>query len=273
MQDDVTARRPRHSRTRHLALAGTLVAGLVGLSPTLTSASSADTTTTTAPTTTTLPATTTTVPRTTTTVKRPVLHLPQLRAGSHGAAVLTLQKRLNAIGYWLGPPSGVFDALTVQAVYALQKAAGLRPDGVVGAATTAALSRGVKPHAKTKRGYLVEIDLRRNLLMLVKNGNVQITLNTSTGGGYSYTSQGYTSVATTPTGVFHVFRQVDAMDISPLGQLWRPKYFVGGVAIHGAFDIPPVPVSHGCVRLSIPAMNWIWKSNRIPIGTTVRVYR
>lgn len=256
-------------------LAVALATGIGAASVATAGVAGADTTTTSSTTTTTIaPTTTTTVaPATTTTVKkRPPLRLPTLRLGSRGAAVWTLQRRLNAIGYWLGPPNGVFGDSTQQAVYALQKAAGLRPDGTVGTATTNALSRGVRPHAKTKKGYLVEVDLRRNLLLLVKNGRVQITLNTSTGGGYTYTSQGVTSVATTPRGVFHIQRQIDGLDTAPLGQLWRPKFFVGGVAIHGDSYVPPVPVSHGCVRVSNEAINWIWASNRAPLGTTVYVY-
>ncbi len=108
--------------------------------------------------------------------------------------------------------------------------------------------------------------------MIVRNGKLAITLNTSTGGGYSYTSGGVTSIASTPRGVFRVTRQVDAMDISPLGQLWRPKYFSGGYAIHGSDSVPTVAVSHGCVRVSNRAMDWIWASNQMPIGTTVRIY-
>ena len=50
---------------------------------------------------------------------------------------------------------------------------------------------------------------------------------------------------------------MDGMDISPLGQLWRPRYYYGGYAIHGSDSIPPYPVSHGCVRLSYPAIDWI----------------
>ena len=75
--------------------------------------------------------------------------------------------------------------------------------------------------------------------MFVNNGHLLWTLNTSTGGGYTYTSGGVTSVAITPTGLFHTYRVVDGLDISPLGQLWRPRYFTGGYAIHGDSAVPP----------------------------------
>ena len=36
--------------------------------------------------------------------------------------------------------------------------------------------------------------------------------------------------------------------------------------------MPSVPVSHGCVRVSNEAINWIWAANSDPIGTEVWVY-
>lgn len=195
-----------------------------------------------------------------------------LRLGSRGVAVRTLQRRLSSLGYWLGAPDGVFGALTQQAVFALQKAASLPADGVVGVRTWRALERRVRPRARASRGYLVEINLHTDLLELVKDDRVLVTLNVSTGGGYRYSDGTSTALAVTPRGLFHVLRQVDGLVVAPLGELWRPKYFVGGYAIHGSDSVPPVPVSHGCVRVSNAAMNWIWASNRMPLGTRIWVY-
>ncbi|HUX03429.1 MAG TPA: L,D-transpeptidase family protein [Acidimicrobiales bacterium] len=200
-------------------------------------------------------------------------HLAALvRLGSRGATVRELQRRLSSLGYWLGPRDGVFGDSTQQAVFALQKAASLPRDGVVGSRTWRALERGVRPHARSSRGYLVEINLHTDLLLFVRNARVLVTLNVSTGGGYRYSDGASTALALTPRGVFHVLRQVDGLVVAPLGELWRPKYFVGGYAIHGSASVPPVPVSHGCVRVSIAAINWIWASNRMPLGTKVWIY-
>ncbi|WP_308163775.1 peptidoglycan-binding domain-containing protein [Micromonospora sp. WMMB482] len=65
-----------------------------------------------------------------------------LRRGDTGDRVQALQKGLDRLGYWVGETDGTFGLLTEQAVYALQKAAGLRPDGIVGAKTRAALDDG-----------------------------------------------------------------------------------------------------------------------------------
>jgi hypothetical protein len=197
---------------------------------------------------------------------------PTLSPGVSGAAVVQLQHQLYALGYWVDTTGGSFDDSTEQAVYALQKAAGLPTDGVVGPQTWAALQSGVVPHPRPMAGYQIQIDLENDLLMVVNNGHLEWTLNTSTGGGYTYTQDGVTSVANTPTGVFQTFRQVDGMVVDSLGSLWMPKFFYEGFAIHGDTDVPPVPVSHGCARISNEAIEWVWANNIDPIGTTVWVY-
>jgi hypothetical protein len=195
-----------------------------------------------------------------------------LSPGDHGPAVLALQQRLTSLGYWLGTPDGSFNATTEQAVFAFQKAAGITRDGSVGPVTSAALAQGVVPHPRSTSGHVIEVDLARQLVMLVTDGKVDDALNTSTGGGYKYTDQGQTYTADTPVGTFHVYRQVDGMVVDSLGQLWRPKFFDSGFALHGDTDVPPYPVSHGCVRVSNDAIDWIWSNNLAPIGTEVWVY-
>jgi peptidoglycan hydrolase-like protein with peptidoglycan-binding domain len=221
-------------------------------------------------------AATTTVPEPppppTTTTSTTVAPAPNLQRGSHGPAVMRLQLRLTALGFWLGTPDGTFADSTQQAVFAFQKAAGLTRDGVVGPKTAAALATGVVPRARSTSGYVIEIDLADDLMLFVNNGKVDHIVNTSTGGGYTYTSDGVTAVADTPVGVFHMFRQVNGTVTDSLGQLWRPKFFYSGFAIHGDGYVPAYPVSHGCARVSNEAIDWIWADNLAPIGTEVWVY-
>ncbi len=183
--------------------------------------------------------------------------------------MLALQRRLEVLHYWLGTPDGRFGDSTQQAVYALQKAAGIARDGVVGPQTEQALAAGVEPVPRPTTGYAIEVDLRDDLLMLVTHGALLWALNTSTGGGYVYTG---TAVADTPVGTFTIYREVDGLVTAPLGELWRPKYFYAGYAIHGYPSVPPYPVSHGCVRLSNEASDWLWSSAKAPIGTAVWVF-
>jgi len=187
--------------------------------------------------------------------------------------VLALQTRLTSLGYWVGTPNGVFGDSTEQAVYALQKAAGIGRDGIVGPVTDAAITKGVLPHPRSTFGYVIEVALKDDLVMFVDNGKLEYILNTSTGGGYKYNNgSGGINIADTPTGVFHTYRVVDGLVVDYLGQLWMPRYFTGGFAIHGDSYVPPEPVSHGCVRVSNEAIEWIWANNLDPIGTTVWVY-
>jgi len=198
----------------------------------------------------------------------------KLKVGAKGAEVVALQKRLTELGYWNGKADGNFGGTTQQAVFALQKAAGIGRDGTVGPQTRKALDGGVRPKAKSKAGsgYLVEISLKKQLMMFVKDGAVVATLNTSTGSNEHYEYEGQTYLADTPTGHFKVGRQIDGVRHGPLGDLFRPKYFNGGIAVHGSPSIPPYPASHGCARVSNAAINWIWSSNKIPLKTKVWVY-
>jgi peptidoglycan hydrolase-like protein with peptidoglycan-binding domain len=194
-----------------------------------------------------------------------------LKPGDSGAYVKQVQQRLTALGYWNGSADGSYGGLTSQAVMALQKASGLGRDGVYGPATRRALLNGVRPQSRTG-GTGIEIDKARQLLLVVRAGRVTMILNTSTGSGERYTSQGSTRVATTPAGSFSTFRTVNHLDKGPLGDLWRPRYFNGGIAVHGAGNVPGYPASHGCARVSNPAMDMIWASNIMPVGGRVTVY-
>lgn len=77
----------------------------------------------------------------------------------------------------------------------------------------------------------------------------------------------------TPNGLHRVDRQrPDGWWDGNLGSICRPKYFVGGVVVHGSDSIPQYPASHGCVRVSVPAMDWIWESEILPLRTPVWVH-
>jgi peptidoglycan hydrolase-like protein with peptidoglycan-binding domain len=194
------------------------------------------------------------------------------QSGDKGAQVLAMQKRLSALGFWISGADGSYGQTTEQAVMAFQKAAGLERDGVAGPLTIKAIAAGVSVTPRSTAGHVLEIDKAKQLLLIVNNGKVANIINTSTGSNQPYTSGGVTSIATTPSGTFSVFRQVNADDPGPLGDLWRPKYFNGGIAIHGSPSIPGYAASHGCARMSNAAIDWIWSSGQAPIGTQIIVY-
>jgi peptidoglycan hydrolase-like protein with peptidoglycan-binding domain len=228
------------------------------------------TTTTTAPTTTTT-APTTTVPPTTTTLPPDPAADGTLRLGEEGDAVLALQQRLVELGYWMGEPDGNYGQLTRQAVMAFQKVEGLGRDGVAGPITQERLAAAGRPVPRGGGG--LEIDLARQVLFVVEGGRVTWAINTSTGNGEAYTSSsGAEARAVTPPGQFSIQRQIDGLREAPLGTLYRPKYFNGGIAVHGSGSIPANPASHGCARVTNSAMDMLWASGVAEIGTPVWVY-
>ena len=42
--------------------------------------------------------------------------------------------------------------------------------------------------------------------------------------------------------------------------------------MHGFNNVPNYPASHGCVRVSLPAMDFIWDANLMPMGIPVWVH-
>ena len=59
---------------------------------------------------------------------------------------------------------------------------------------------------------------------------------------------------------------------STLGILYRPRFIVGGVAVHGYSSVPNYPASHGCIRVSNSAMDMIWGQNIMPMGSRAWVH-
>ncbi len=198
----------------------------------------------------------------------------QLSRGDEGNEVVWLQKRLGELGYWNGPADGHYGYLTSQAVMAFEKANGLKRDGVLDNRVRELLDSDTRgPSTRTTSGYWIEIDKARQIVMGVRNGKAEWILNTSTGSGQWYTtSDGGRAQAVTPSGRFQIYRQIDGLRDAPLGILWRPKYFNGGIALHGSPSVPSYPASHGCVRLSNGGIDWLWASGNAPIGTRVIVY-
>jgi peptidoglycan hydrolase-like protein with peptidoglycan-binding domain len=255
------------------------------------------TTTTIAPTTTTIAPTTTEAPTTTvepTTTEIPTTTLPAniipvamvdpplvAVGGNSGGETSRIQLRLFELGFWLQGADGDYGLTTKQAVMAFQKYMGFDASGKVDQRTADALtSMTLRPYARANSGTLVEIDKSKQLLYFVINGRTEWVLNTSTGNGEEYTEEDknspgemITGVSLTPSGLHKVNRErPEGWWEGDLGEIYRPKYFVGGVAVHGSNSIPNYPASHGCVRVSVPAMDWIWDSGILPMGTPVWVH-
>lgn len=245
---------------------------------TSTSTTSTTTTTTTSTTTTTVPPTTTTVPPETV----PAVDPPIAAVGtSNGAETARAQQRLLDLGFWLQEADGQYGLTTRQAVMAFQKYHGVTADGVLGEETAALLSSELeRPSARADAGTLVEVDKGLQLLFFVIDGRTTWVLNTSTGSEIPYDEPNQKDPtkrevgdSVTRNGLHKVYRQREqGWWEGDLGQIYRPKYFTGGIAVHGSNHVPNYPASHGCVRVSVPAMDWIWENDLMPMNIPVWVH-
>jgi lipoprotein-anchoring transpeptidase ErfK/SrfK len=210
--------------------------------------------------------TATTEPPTTTTTEAPAQSaaqsVPQVRA---------LQERLAELGYDVGTPDGQWGARTTYALMAFQKVEGLIRDGQDGPQTQAALAVATKPGPMLAGGAptRIEIDVARQVLFHWVNGSLARILPVSTGNNERYCVDGECSVAVTPGGSFRIGRKAAGLEVAPLGELWWPMYFNGGIAIHGSPSVPPWPASHGCIRIPMYAAPTFYYE--VPAGTRVHV--
>ena len=213
--------------------------------------------------------TSTTEKPTTTTTAKPVFS--GYSRGTKGAEVQAMEARLAELGYELGKVDGTFDAMTGHGVMAFQKAEGLSRTGKATPDVLDKLKTAERPGPLLGAGGAnrVEVDLKRQILLLWKGGNLERVISVSTGNGKRYCVDGDCDTAVTPGGSFRVTRKIKGLRVSRLGELWNPLYFNGGIAIHGSGSIPAYPASHGCVRIPMSTSEWFFSA--VSTGTPVYV--
>ena len=237
---------------------------------------------------TTLPPVTTLVPTTTLPPLQPVvvaittMDIPLVAIGkTDGPETARVQQRLLDLGFWLQSTNGDYGVTTSQAVMAFQKYAGLDANSEVDVATAAALnSATTRAFGTANQGTLIEVDKDRQLLFIIQEANTVWTINISTGSGIPFKERDKNEWgkwvhgdAITPDGIFVIDRQVEkGWRTGDLGDIYRPKYFNKGIALHGAYKIPNYPASHGCVRMSTPAMDFLWSADLAPMGMKIWVH-
>ena len=202
-----------------------------------------------------------------------------LEAGDKGRAVRKLQKRLAAAPFDPGPADGSYGTKTVEAVWALEKLAGVPVDGNWGPLDEHALARledgkiGT-PKRKHKKRW-VEFDLSQQVMKVYDPGEARPLLvsHASSGSGIPWQNEEHSGSSVTPPGDFAVSRRIDGWRESSLdiGRLYNPLYFNGGIAFHGALSVPLYPASHGCVRLPMHIAEYL--PDELPNGTPVHVLR
>lgn len=201
--------------------------------------------------------------------------LATLRVGASGPKIKALRSDLAKLGYWTGGAEKSYGPLLEQAVLAFQGAEGLVRDGIAGPKTRGALATAERPTARSRAGSLIEVNKDKQLLYVVRNGETKWAIHISSGTNEPYEHpNGSTYKADTASGRYKIYSQFsEGWHKSPLGKLWRPKFFNrDGIALHGFQSVPPYPASHGCVRMSIEAMDFLWRADLAPMHSRVWVY-
>jgi hypothetical protein len=215
------------------------------------------------------PTSTTTAAPPTTTTTLPALRQPSpwtlpgfggtLGPGSDPEVVRAYQHRLRDLRFDPGPEDGNYSEATQYAVQTVQKMYGFPVTGRLGSreALVLAAFQYPAPLQPNGEGNRTEIDVTKQVITLYENSQPRLITTTSTGSGehYCYNSprvnptRHICEVATTPSGRFTYTRWVKGWDKSPLGQLYQPYYFNGGIAVHGYSSVPTTAASHGCARI------------------------
>jgi peptidoglycan hydrolase-like protein with peptidoglycan-binding domain len=215
------------------------------------------------------PSTTTTAPASTTTTKAGLIQpkpatLPPIPGGvmgpgAEGDVVKAYQQRLIDLKFDPGPVDGKYGGAMSYAVQAVQKILGSERNGNIGPAEALAIAnfQYPAPLQPDGEGDRTEIDISKQVLTLYEGGQVKLITTTSSGSGERYCyntprvnpTRRICEYANTPSGRFTYKEYRDGWDKSPLGQLYNPFYFNGGIAVHGYESVPNYPASHGCTRI------------------------
>jgi hypothetical protein len=158
------------------------------------------------------------------------------------ASIRDVQQQLVDLGF-MEPRglTGTLDTQTSTAVLGFQKWANLSRDGSLGEATVAALDRATRPEPRLRApGRRIEVQLRRQLALLIDGNRVVRAVHISSGAG-----------GATPRGSFRVNRK-ERYSWSVPFKVWLPwaSYFTGGIAFHEYGSVPTYAASHGCVRVN-----------------------
>lgn len=187
-----------------------------------------------------------------------------------GTQIREAERLLSELGYWTGRIDGRFDEGTKSALIAFQKWEGRAPTGKLTVDELEAIRNGVSPKAR-ELGYAhVEVNVDRQVLMLVDEEGAVRVLPVSTGSDKPFMDLGQMSIAYTPRGRFVVYDKTYGWENGNIGSVYYANYITGGVAIHGYLSVPTVPASHGCIRIPMFAAREV--SKLLPVGTIVLVY-
>ena len=196
--------------------------------------------------------------------------------GAHGAAVRSVQRRLNQLHYYAGKVDGKYGQDTAEAVWAFKEAQGLPMNAATNTLVTYKFRHDLihprlpKVLVRKGGGNRIEINQNHELLVLYRNNKVRLILHVSTGGN-CLIDQG--CGWTTPDGNYRALSYSPGWVHVPLGEMYNPVFFIGeAYAIHGDIPVPWYPDSHGCVRIWMDAAAWFHKDVTVGGRHATRVY-
>jgi lipoprotein-anchoring transpeptidase ErfK/SrfK len=193
--------------------------------------------------------------------------------GETGPVVVELQRALQSAALYRGPLDGRYGERTAAAVVAFHKVMRLPRSDAWTASDWERLAgfEPQPPRSRPAEPNRVEVDLTRQVLFLIEDGDVSAIVPVSTGGGYLYERwDGAMVWAATPRGDFTFWRYQPGWTSTYLGSIYRAWSFTSAYAVHGSSYVPPVPVSHGCVRVNTWEADWL--SGRFFLGMPVHVW-
>lgn len=194
----------------------------------------------------------------------------QRRSSLTREQVKEAERRLADMGYWTGVVDGRMDAATRAAVISFQKWEGRPVTGQLTIDEFEVVQSAASPKAREDGYEHVEVDLDRQVLLLVNDDGKVRVLPVSTGNGKEFFYDGQTSIAYTPRGRFVVYEKGVGWENNVPGSMYYPNYISGGIAIHGSMNVPIQPASHGCIRIPMFAAREV--SKLLKLGTIVLVY-
>ena len=209
-------------------------------------------------------------------LRDPAMSPSPIHPGASDRRVMKLQRHLAALGVFRGEVDGIYGRATAAAVVAVHKLAGTERSDVwapddwkIELDHSAILARNVDELDR------IEVDIDRQVLFVIRSGDIAAILPVSSGNGEQYWSKnggpgGGLVRATTPTGDFRIYKHVDGWRKNYLGALYKPWYFTPYYAVHGSRSVPAHPASHGCVR--VPTWESDHLDSMLEIGLPIHIW-
>jgi peptidoglycan hydrolase-like protein with peptidoglycan-binding domain len=196
--------------------------------------------------------------------------------GARGAAVRSVQRRLNQLHYYAGKADGIYGQDTAEAIWAFKEAQGLPMNAATNTLVTYKFRRDLI-HPRMPRvlvpkggGNRIEVNQSDELLVLYRKNQVRLILHVSSGGN-CLIDQGCGWI--TPDGNYTALSFDPGWVTVPLGEMYNPVFFIGtAYAIHGETVVPWFPDSHGCVRIWMDAAQWFHNDVTVGGPHATRVY-